>query len=134
MNSLNRELTVCIDGAEISQGCRVHLQNILLIIGVLLLAANTVSILNKGRKDWQELSGQARHRTLEDTQNSRLKSLEDWRLTVDRRLNQADARVDEANKDTTEMNCFYPLPFRHLSAYQSMKAGIQTTALQRKGE
>ncbi len=52
MNSLNRELTVLIDGAEISQGCRVHLYG----EGALSLYPNLwiVSLCN--------LSDQARNR------------------------------------------------------------------------
>lgn len=94
----------------------LNLQNILLIIGILLLAANTISTLNKGKKDWDELSGQARHRTLEDAQNTRLKSLEEWRPTVESRLDKIDARVDEANKDTTEILTVLHSMIRHMQS------------------
>lgn len=94
----------------------LNLQNILLIIGVLLLFANTVSTLNKGRKDWQELSGQNDRKTQEEKQNSRIKGLEDWKTDVDRRLDKADAKFSEVNKDTTEILTVLHSMIRHMQS------------------
>ena len=81
----------------------VNLQTILLVLAVSLLAANIISTLNKGKKDWAELSGARQRKTEEDAQNARIKALEEWRTEVNHRLQQGNKRFEENSRDTMEI-------------------------------
>ena len=94
----------------------ITLQTVLLVIAVLLLVANVVSTLNKGKKDWAELSGVNQRREAEETQNARLKDLEDWRACVDRRLREGDVRFEDTGRDTMEILLVLRSMIRHMQS------------------
>ena len=81
----------------------INLQTALLVVAVLLLLANMISTLNKGKKDWAELSGANQRKTEEEAQNARLKALEDWRGEVNKRLEQGDRMFELNSRDTMEI-------------------------------
>lgn len=81
----------------------VNLQTILLVIAVILLAANSVSTLTKGKKDWAELSGRSEREAETRAMKQRLHDLETWKVQVEHRLQQGNVRFDENSRDTTEI-------------------------------
>ena len=82
---------------------QLSFENILLSVAVILLLANTISSLNKGKKDWRELSG-AEQRSQEIAgMKDRIKSLEDTIAKVEVRLDKGDANFDKVSNDTEQI-------------------------------
>ena len=81
----------------------LDLQTVLLFIAVLLLFATTISTLAKGKRDWRQLSGAEQREVEMRAVRDRLKSLEEWRGTVDHRLHSGDKRFEENGRDTMEI-------------------------------
>lgn len=81
----------------------LNFETILLLIAVVLLIANSISSLNKGRKDWRELSGiDRRSKELSDMKD-RIKKLEDGMTEVEKRLEQGEKNFDKISKDTEQI-------------------------------
>ena len=89
-------------------------QTILLTIAVVLLIANTISTLAKGRRDWRELSGQTKREAEAQAMKQRLQDLESWKGQVEHRLQQGNIRFDENSRDTTEILIVLRSIIRHM--------------------
>ena len=81
----------------------LNFQTILLLIAVVLLAANSISTLTKGKRDWAELSGKTERQAEIMAIKQRLQDLETWKNHVEHRLQQGNVRFDENSRDTTEI-------------------------------
>lgn len=92
----------------------LNLQTILLAIAVILLIANSISTLTKGRKDWRELSGRTEREAETRAMKQRLQDLETWKVHVEHRLQQGNVRFDENSRDTTEILIVLRSIIRHM--------------------
>lgn len=81
----------------------LNFQTILLLIAVVLLAANSISALTKGKRDWAELSGKTERQAETMAIKQRLQDLETWKGQVEYRLQKGNIRFDENSRDTTEI-------------------------------
>lgn len=94
----------------------MNTQTILLAIAVILLIANTISTLAKGRKDWRELSGRSERDAETKAMKQRLQDLESWKVQVEHRLQQANVRFEENSRDTTEILIVLRSIIRHMQS------------------
>lgn len=94
----------------------LDLHTILLVIAVILLAANSISTLNKGKKDWREFSGQAAAEEERRRTNDRLRDLEEWKVTIDQRLDAGNKRFEENSRDTMEILLVLRTMIRHMQS------------------
>lgn len=94
----------------------LSLQTVLLVLTVLLLAANTISTLAKGKRDWRELSGRGEREAEMTAIKSRLQELETWKHTVEQRLHQGNIRFDENSRDTTEILIVLRSMIKHMQS------------------
>jgi len=79
------------------------LDTILLSLAVILLIANTVSVLNKGRKDIRELTG-ADRRSQELTDiKGRLSAVESDIEDINDRLDEGEKNFGKISKDTEQI-------------------------------
>ena len=79
------------------------LDTILLALAVILLIANTVSTLNKGRKDFRELTG-ADRRNQEITEiKGRLSACEGDIAGITTRLDEGEKNFGKISKDTEQI-------------------------------
>lgn len=92
----------------------MNTQTILLAIAVILLIANTISTLAKGRKDWRELSGRNERDAETKAMKQRLQDLESWKVQVEHRLQQGNVRFEENSRDTTEILIVLRSIIRHM--------------------
>ena len=81
----------------------LNFETILLLLAVVLLAANSISTLTKGKRDWAELSGKTERQAEIMAIKQRLQDLETWKNHVEHRLQQGNVRFDENSRDTTEI-------------------------------
>lgn len=94
----------------------LDLHTILLVIAVILLAANSISTLNKGKKDWREFSGQAAAEEERRRTDARLRDLEEWKVTIDQRLDAGNKRFEENSRDTMEILLVLRTMIRHMQS------------------
>ena len=94
----------------------ISLQTVLLFLAVLLLMANIISTLAKGRRDWRELSGRSDREAETAAMKQRLQDLESWKSTVEHRLHQGDVRFDENSRDTTEILLVLRSMIKHMQS------------------
>lgn len=94
----------------------LDLHTVLLVIAVVLLAANSISTLAKGRRDWRDLSGRTQYEQMVRDTNARIQSLEDWRGTVETRLERGNHRFEEMNRDTMEILLVLRTMIRHMQS------------------
>ena len=92
----------------------LNAQTILLTIAVVLLLANSISTLTKGKKDWAELSGRTEREAETRAMKQRLQDLETWKTQVEHRLQQGNVRFDESSRDTTEILIVLRSIIRHM--------------------
>lgn len=92
----------------------MNTQTILLAIAVILIIANTISTLAKGRKDWRELSGRNERDAETKAMKQRLQDLESWKVQVEHRLQQGNVRFEENSRDTTEILIVLRSIIRHM--------------------
>ena len=79
------------------------LDTILLALAVILLIANTISTLNKGRKDFRELTG-ADRRNQEITEiKGRLSACEGDITEIRNRLDEGEKNFGKISKDTEQI-------------------------------
>lgn len=79
------------------------LETILLALAVILLIANTISTLNKGRKDFRELTGTDR-RNQEITEiKGRLSTCENDISGIKSRLDRGEENFGKISKDTEQI-------------------------------
>ena len=76
---------------------------ILLIVAVIILVANSISSLNKGRKDWHELSGADRRSQELAEIKKRLGKLEADMQTVEERLTSGEENYKRIAADTGQI-------------------------------
>ena len=94
----------------------LDLHTILLVIAVVLLAANSISTLAKGRRDWHDLSGRTQYDQMVRDTNARIQSLEDWRGTIENRLERGNHRFEEINRDTMEILLVLRTMIQHMQS------------------
>ena len=92
----------------------LNVQTILLAIAVLLMIANSISTLTKGKKDWADLSGRTEREAETRAMKQRIQDLEAWKGQVETRLQQGNARFEENSRDTTEILIVLRSIIRHL--------------------
>lgn len=92
----------------------LNAQTILLTIAVILLIANSVTTITKGKKDWAELSGRTEREAETRAMKQRIQDLESWKTQVEHRLQQNDVRFEENNRDTMEILIVLRSIIRHL--------------------
>lgn len=92
----------------------LNAQTILLLIAVVLLLANSISTLTKGKKDWAELSGRTEREAETKAMKQRLQDLENWKGQVEHRLQQGNIRFEENSRDTTEILIVLRSIIRHM--------------------
>lgn len=81
----------------------LNVETIMLVIAVILLGAQTISTLNKGRKDWRELSGaDRRNQELTELKN-RVTALETNMQQVETRLAAGEDSFKKIRKDTGQI-------------------------------
>lgn len=81
----------------------LNFQTILLVLAVILLIANTISSLNKGRKDWNELSGTDRRNQEIAGLKERISKLESSVASVEKRLEEGEKNFGKISEDTEQI-------------------------------
>ena len=82
---------------------KISVETVLLAVAVILLLAQTISTLAKGKKDWMELSG-ANRRNAEITDlKSRVTTLETDMRAVEQRLSEGETNFKKIRKDTGQI-------------------------------
>ena len=81
----------------------LNFQTILLVLAVILLIANTISSLNKGRKDWNELSGTDRRNQEIAGLKERVSKLESSVASVEKRLEEGEKNFGKISEDTEQI-------------------------------
>lgn len=84
-------------------GVQLDAQTILLVVAVVLLLAQTVTTLNKGKKDFRELTGADRRSTEIAEIKKRLDTLESDMGKVEARLTQGESNFSMIRKDTGQI-------------------------------
>lgn len=79
------------------------LDTILLALAVILLIANTVSTLNKGKKDFRELTGVDRRNQEISEIKGRLSTVETNLSNVQQRLDEGEKNFGQISKDTEQI-------------------------------
>lgn len=82
---------------------KLTFESVLLVIAVILLFASTISVLNKGRKDWREISGQDRRQEEIDRLDKRVSKLETGMDEVKDRLQQGEENFQQISNDTEQI-------------------------------
>ena len=95
---------------------KLDLQTTLLAFAVILLLAQAISTLAKGRRDWAELSGRTERDAQAQALKQRVADLEAWKLHVETRLQQGNARFDENARDTTEILIVLRSMIKHMQS------------------
>ena len=78
-------------------------ETILLCLAVILLLANTVSSLNRGRKDFRELSGAGRRDQELETLRKRVSQMETALRITERRLTEGEETFARITRDTEQI-------------------------------
>lgn len=82
---------------------KLDLQTVLLALAVVLLIANTITTLNKGKKDWSELSGADRRNQEIAAIKNRVTALETSMSAVEQRLTEGENNFEKIRKDTGQI-------------------------------
>lgn len=82
---------------------KLDLQTVLLALAVVLLIANTITTLNKGKKDWSELSGADRRNQEIAAIKNRVTALETTMGAVEQRLTEGENNFEKIRKDTGQI-------------------------------
>ena len=94
----------------------LNAETILLAIAVILLIANSISTIAKGRKDWRDLSGRTERDAESIALKQRLQDLENWKGQVEHRLQQGNIRFDENSRDTMEILIVLRSMIKHMQS------------------
>ena len=84
-------------------GVTLDAQTVLLVVAVVLLLAQTVTTINKGKKDWRELSGPDRRSQEIAGIKQRIDTLETEMEEVQERLTQGENNFAMIRKDTGQI-------------------------------
>ena len=84
-------------------GVTLDAQTVLLVVAVVLLLAQTVTTINKGKKDWRELSGADRRSQEIAGIKQRIDTLETEMEEVQERLTQGENNFAMIRKDTGQI-------------------------------
>ena len=82
---------------------QLNFETILLLVAVVLLLANTISTINKGRKDWNELSGTDRRNQEISGMKDRITRLESEIQDMKDRLEAGEENFGKISKDTEQI-------------------------------
>lgn len=82
---------------------KISLETILLAVGILLLVMQNISILNKGRKDWRELSGATARENEMRELTGRVSSLENDVGEIKGRLDKGESNFAKISSDTAQI-------------------------------
>lgn len=74
-------------------------QTILVAVAVVVIIAEAISAIAKGRKSWREVSGQEQREVEMKAVKERLKDVETRVKTCEDRLDKGDAKFDEIRSD-----------------------------------
>lgn len=76
--------------------------NVLIALAVILIVLEGVSVVSKGVEAWRKLTGRDARAKEIGLINGRLSSLENWKGSVERRLQQGNDRFEENQMDNLE--------------------------------
>ena len=80
-----------------------EIKDILVVLAFFLLAAQNISILNKGKKDWKELSGAAARETEMLEMKNRIGALETEMTEMKSRLEEGEKNFRKISSDTAQI-------------------------------
>lgn len=95
---------------------KLDFQTALLALAVILLIAQTISTIAKGRRDLADLTGRTARDAEAQAIRQRITDLEAWKIHVESRLQQGNVRFDENARDTTEILIVLRSMIKHMQS------------------
>lgn len=91
-------------------------ETILLVVAAIVVVAEVISAIAKGKKSYNELSGRDQRQAEMLALKQRVGDLEAWKIQTDHRLQQGNIRFDENSKDTMEILLVLRSMIKHMQS------------------